>query len=164
MCELGCRDNDDKRSPILFGALAGYYARPFMGSRGLHRLPDSVVPKAYRKHHAELLGLRKKVFLHTDASAQVAGKQDVNHLRFTLFPNEDTFGVESLGVAPAAQTFRKICELLNILITDMNEAIREYIKQHVPHVPMAPGSYIIDLDGDRFDLRLETSMTQGVNT
>ena len=155
MCEVQCRDNNDPRSAVLFGALAGYYARPFMKSNYLGRLPDSVVPKAYRKHHAQLVALRKKVFLHTDANAETPQKTDINLLRFAVFPDNDTLCVHSLVPVPNAQTFRDICQLLSLLMADLNAALHDYIRRKLPGTPMAPGNYVLEIDGDRIQLKTE---------
>ena len=157
MCELQCRDKNDPRSAVLFGALAGYYARPFMKSNGLGHLNDGIVPEGYEKHHAQLIALRKKVFLHTDANAEIPQKTDINFLRFTVFSDKDTFCVHSLVPVPNAETFHDICQLLSLLMADLNAALQGYIRLKVPGTPMAPGDYILTIEGDQLQLKTEIS-------
>ena len=74
----------DKRSAILFGALCGYYARPFGPNNGIGRLSDDIIPAPYVGRHSELIYMRNKIFMHSDSDAAMSDNQKVNELKFVV--------------------------------------------------------------------------------
>lgn len=69
-CDLLAAQTDLTLRHALLRDLIVTYGRPFSTNRGRvhkrHRLPDSIVPFAKRRLHAELKALRDQSFAHTD--------------------------------------------------------------------------------------------------
>lgn len=152
--KLGLND----KSPLaatLYGAIVGYYARPFTSSNNLGKLPDSIVPKEYEQYHRDAIQFRNQVFLHTDGNAQAPGKSDINRLRFTRCSDNDPLLIHNIVPIPKEKTLLAFCNLLDFLIVEINTAINDYIKHQVPDMQLAPGTYVLKLDGDGTDLQIE---------
>ncbi len=152
MCDLKLRDKRPLSS-TLFGALLGYYARPFAKSNGIGRLSKEDIPEEHRNLHRSVIDLRNQVFLHTAANASVHGRKGVNKIQLSI--KGDTLSVDSTVIAPSAATFGDICNLLDILILDMRKSTYAYVKKQLPETPVIQGSYIVELEDDRISLTLE---------
>ena len=147
MMALKLTDND-ARAAILYGAFVGYYSRPFMPSKELGSLPEGVVPKSSRSLHQRMLTDRKQIFLHTDANAEIPGITSVNHLRMVVLPTKQ-LRVHTVAPVPKAAVFQQYCDLLDLLYEDINSAIQLYIDDRMDEPLPGPGSYILNIEGDR---------------
>lgn len=146
----------DPRTIALFGAIAGYYAVPFMSSNRLGQLPKSIVPSAYKVRHKDLMTLRNKVFLHLDSGVNFDGRKDVTNVRVTIAQNSDDVKIEAKSWTPKPTTLAEIAALLEHLIQELHENAMQYVRKRLPRTCVAPGAYRLKIDGDQFELEPDT--------
>jgi hypothetical protein len=153
MHELRISDTDT-RSATLYGAFVGYYGRPFLKSKVLEKLPQSIVPNEYRKLHARLISDRNQIFLHTDGDADFPDIKKINHLRAVIHPNH-AITIHGIAPIPKSSYLAECCELVTLLDKLINTALEEYVKLNLKHELPQPGSYTLSNSGERFEFKID---------
>ena len=142
----------DPRTAVLFGAITGYYAAPFMRTNNLGQLCDSVVPSQYEDLHNNLRTLRDKIFLHLDKGVDFDGRKDVTSLRVSIAKNVDDVKMEAKSWTPTQTILAEIRELLDHLIQVLHNDAMAYVQKHVCRACIVPGEYRLKVDGNQFEL------------
>ena len=146
----------DPRTAVVFGAIAGYYAAPFMPTNKLGQLPKSIVPAQYKIRHKDLMDLRNKVFLHLDKDVQFDGRSSVTNLRVTIDQDSDGVMIEAKSWTPTPVILSEITALLGLLIKDLHASAMQYAHASLSRACVTPGAYRLKTDGDSFELELDT--------
>jgi hypothetical protein len=146
----------DPRTVVLFGAIAGYYAAPFMSTNKLGRLPKSIIPSQYEAQHESLMDLRNKVFLHLDKDVNFDGRSKVTNLRVTIDQDSDGVKIEAKSWTPTPASLAEITALIDLLIKELHESVMEYLCARLPRACVAPGAYRLKTEGANFELEPDT--------
>jgi hypothetical protein len=148
-------NDKDNRSATLFGALCGYYARPFGQNNGIGRIiATDIIPDAYKARHDEMIYMRKKIFQHTDANAEMFEGSKINEIKFVVSKDGNSLTIENDNVMPKLETFSKIMDLLDLAISSVDQKITEYLNEiKLDHPLEANTSYSLKICEDKVTLK-----------
>jgi len=129
-----------------YGAVCGYYARPFTNNRGFGRVSSEFVPQELEELHDQVLRDRHKVFMHTDSDAEIDGVL-VNNLEFVS--GQGGLAVQNIWVCPEASFLDKVEGLIDRVATALNAAVIKCLNEGPPSkTALPPGRYFLNLKGD----------------
>lgn len=77
-------DTSEELQTTAYGAMCGYYSRPFLNNQGGFKRwnAQDIVPPELLDVHNELLAQRNQAFMHTDVGVNVADKRFANTFDF----------------------------------------------------------------------------------
>ena len=134
----------DWKYNALWTAFFATYGKPFKQQRdktlqmGL-RLPEGVIPSAYRDRHDAIIDLRDKMFAHTDfASFKDDQQNPLNALSVHVIDGMPHFGLRY--IMPRDQEIEKYLELLDALIKTVAYRATKIWKRWAKHIKVPRNS------------------------
>jgi len=137
-------------SPLYFPLIAGLiclYGKPFKANRGVGKLPIEMVPKELLDLHNDLILIRDKLYVHSDATiTETVAKRHVGfgELRSYRWPDDAGYYIQRLQIGP--EFFSKF---MAVLADRMREKTNDYVdklgRKLAPHVPDRPGEFLLNI-------------------
>lgn len=129
-----------------YGAICGYYARPFTNNHGFGALSPSFVPADALSVHEQVMRDRHKVFMHSEKDVEIDGTL-VNSLEFVSDGKSMT--VQNIFVCPTTQWLDQVEDLIDRVRASLNEAIIACLNQGpVGKDSLPAGTYRLNLQYD----------------
>lgn len=164
ICDFITQHQLDRHSPLhhpLCAAIVVFYARPFKKSNVIGSIPATMVPKAHRYLHDQMLMMRDQVAAHTDADAvnHGLGGLPANNVR-VIIKDDGTrlLGIYELKFSP--EGISQIRDLVKTLITKTTYHLQRRWQKLGRKVPVAPGEYLMDLKTENFRKILKPQETE----
>jgi len=137
-------------SPLYFPLIAGLiclYGKPFKANRGVGKLPIEMVPKELLDLHNDLILIRDKLYVHSDATiTETVAKRHVGfgELRSYRWADDAGYYIQCLQIGP--EFFSKF---MAVLADRMREKTNDYVdklgRKLAPHVPNRPGEFLLNI-------------------
>ena len=134
----------DWKYNALWTAFYATYGKPFKQQRdktlqiGL-RLPDDVIPAAYKNEHDGIIDLRDKMFVHTDFASLTDDMQNpLNALAMHVIGRQPHFGLRY--IMPTKSGIKKYLELLDAMIETVSYRGTKIWKRWAKHVNVPDNS------------------------
>ena len=134
----------DWKYNALWTAFFASYGKPFKQQRdktlqmGL-RLPDDVIPSAYRNQHVAIIDLRDKMFAHTDfASFKDDQQNTLNALSVHVINGKLHFGLRY--ITPRGEEIEQYLGLLGALIKTVAYRAKKIWKRWAKHIKVPRNS------------------------
>jgi len=129
-----------------YGAICGYYARPFTNNHGFGGLSPRFVPSDAMSVHEQVMRDRHKVFMHSEKDVEIDGTF-VNTLEFVS--DGKCITVHNIFVCPTAQWLDQVENLIGRVRSALNEAVLSCLNEGPASKASTPaGTYSLNLKGD----------------
>jgi len=126
-----------------YGAVCGYYARPFTNNQGFGRLSSEFVPEELKDLHQQVLRDRNRIFMHTDSDVEIDGVS-VNNLEFVS--DSKTLVVQNVFVCPGESFLGRVEDLIERVRSALNAAVDKCLNEGPPSQTKFPaGTYSLNL-------------------
>lgn len=129
-----------------YGAVCGYYARPFTNNHGFGGVSPRFVPADALSVHEQVMRDRHKVFMHSEKDVEIDGTF-VNTLEFVSDGKSMT--VQNIFVCPTAQWLDQVEALIDRVRCALSAAVVTCLNQGpVSKTSFPAGTYALNLHDD----------------
>lgn len=151
LIEMDANDSEGDRI-ILTAAMYTLYSRPFTVNKGLGTLSEKLVPRMFRSHHREVVGLRNKVYAHSDIENDSSWNMPDGEIPIkaiaTVKNRRWEFGYAT--ICPNSVALKKNRDLFHAVKREILKALEELIPPLLVELDQLPdGRYEIDLDEEQ---------------
>lgn len=148
-CQLLLTQVTSNKEPLFFPlavAIHAFYGRPFLRQFGAGNLEKDYVPEEGRLMHDQLMTLRCKFLVHTDANPI---KQAGRPLHDVVYKNDGSSRTYIANdVCPRLEYIREVARYLPVLIEKVKSDIDDIHRRFGDLVPTAEGEYRLNLADD----------------
>jgi hypothetical protein len=124
------------------------YGKPFRASRGLERLPEDIIPPAYRHAHNQIMHYRDKVFAHTDTNENLSAADRLFDVIFSFDKRGEYQFAKGFKVLESSVLIigvERISALTDLLIVKARYHMDKILKRYAADFPKVPGEYRIGI-------------------
>ncbi|MBA4388248.1 MAG: hypothetical protein C0404_09720 [Verrucomicrobia bacterium] len=136
--------SDPLYHPLMI-AIYTTYGRPFTNCRGIGKLPEAVVPDAFKALHQDLITYRNKIYAHADKDMVHRDYGPANELRVSVSP-QGRCRCWTQRVEGSLRQVRDILKLARRMEQTMAYWTDRFKKKYMEKMDVEPGDYLIDME------------------